>query len=279
LLPAIALGLLSIAFAAGRAHAGILQVTISEGATSYVILDQGPLDLLTGAGNTNKIQADAAALIFPDYKIIGLNAATNNPGSSIPGIGADLTIGGEVQKITLASGPDNPVDPIVAGPDGSILDSPADTFGPSGPPPLIITATDTDYFIPPGGVLQSSMSTTDTAVPAGDTRTFESWFNPSNVLYANDIPQGAPVPLSYASTGLALNSNGATASPQSVPASAPYGLTNTTIINLTGATTGADLLFGGTTVVLVPEPAAIGTIALAAALLLFARRPRSSANV
>jgi hypothetical protein len=248
----MAVGLLSIAFGASRAHAGILQVTISEGATSYVILDEGPLDTLIGPGNTNKIQAHAAALLFPDYKIIGLNAATNNPGTITPGIGANLTIGGEVET-TLATGTELPA-------------------GIADPPPLIITATDTDYTLPPGGVLESSMSETDTAVPAGETRTFESWFNPSNVPYATDIPQGAPVPLSYASTGLAPNSSGATAAPMIVPAVLPYGLTNTTVITLSGAS--ADITFGGSTVVAipVPEPAALAVVALGGVLLLAARR-------
>jgi hypothetical protein len=239
-----------IALAAGHAHAGILQITVSEGATSYLILDEGPLDTLVAPppSNINKIQALAAALVFPDYKIVGLNATTNDPGSTDPGIGANLTIGGEVQKL----------DAGFAGPSAS---------------PLIITATDTDYSLPAGGrVLYSSMSTTDTAVPAGDTRTFESWYNPTNVPYATDVPQGVPVPLSYASTGLPPNSNGQTAAPVGVPLASLYGLTNTTVITMTGA--NADMIFGGTTVVLVPEPGALIMIALFGVVLLAAGRSR-----
>jgi hypothetical protein len=256
LLPAIALGLLSIALAAGHAHAGILQIQISEGGTSYTIFDEGALDTLTGPGNNNKIQALAGALIFPDYKIIGLNAATNDPGTSI---GADLTIGGEVETNLLA-GPEQP----------------ADTFG-SAVLPLIITATDTDYTFPPGGVLQSSMSETDTAVPAGNVRTFESWFNPTNVPYANDIPQGTPIPLAYASTGLAPNSGGSTAALKTVTPVTLFGLTNTTTINLNGS--ASDIVFNGATLVTpIPEPTAIA-LAACTVLLLATRRMRSGLNV
>jgi len=88
----------------GTARAGILQIEITEGATSYVILDEGPLDTLVAPppDNINKIQALAAALVFPDYKVIGLSASTNNPGAAS---GAVLTMSGHVQRLTSGSAP------------------------------------------------------------------------------------------------------------------------------------------------------------------------------
>jgi hypothetical protein len=123
LLLGVACGLASIALLGSEARAGGLQITISEGATSYVILDEGPLDTLLAPppDNINKIQALDAALVFPDYKIVGLNAATNNPGSPDINVGAVLVLGGQILRTTAGS---------------------AD--------PLIITATDTDYSLPLG---------------------------------------------------------------------------------------------------------------------------------
>jgi len=254
LLMGVACGLALIAFPRGESRAGTLQITISEGATSYIILDEGPLDTLVAPppDNINKIQALAAALVFPDYKIVGLNAATNNPGVADPGVGAILTVGGEVQKLTAGTAP-----------------------------ALTITVTDTDYNQPGNPrTLQSTMSTTFTGEPAG-TRTFTSWYNPSNAPYATDVVQGLPVPLSYTSTGAALNSHGDTAAPISVPPAGFYGLTNTTVITM--GTVGGDLVFGGSTQVssVIPEPASVALLSIGlplTLLLVAAKRRRARAH-
>jgi hypothetical protein len=230
--------LASIAFMGGEARAGILQITISEGATSYVILDEGPLDTLLAPppDNVNKIQAVAAALLFPDYKVIGLSASTNNPGDST---GANLTLGGHVQRLTSGAAP-----------------------------ALIVSVTDTDYTAAPGGHLQSSASNTFTAAPTGDTRTFVSYFNPSNTAYATDVPQGPQVPLSFTSSGMALNSHGASAATVGVPSTSLYGLTSVSTITLSAA--GADLVFGGSTqITAIPEPASMVLLALGVPLVVF----------
>jgi hypothetical protein len=224
-------------------------MTITEGATSYVVLDEGPLDTLVAPppSSVNRIQALAAALVFPDYKIVGLNASTNNPGTNTLNVGANLTIGGEIQKLT----------------DGTS-------------PSLTITATDTDYTLPSAGrILQSSMSTTYTATPFGNFRTFESFYNPSNVSYATDVPQGAPVPLSYSSPGLQPNSHGDNAAAVAVSGTGLYGLTNTTVINLSSSS--ASVIFGGSTVVLFPEPGTLGLVGLSATLVAARRRRARSA--
>jgi hypothetical protein len=230
----VACGLVSLALMGGEARAGILQITISEGATSYVILDEGPLDTLVAPppDNVNKIQALAAALVFPDYKIIGLNASTNNPGVADPSVGATLIVGGEVQKLTSGAAP-----------------------------PLIITVTDTDYNQPGNPrEMQSISSTQFTGEPVG-TKTFQSWYNPNNTLYAKQIPQGA-LPQSYSSTGTALNGLTQTSGLLPVPPAALYGLTNETVITM--GTVGGDLVFGGSTTItsVIPEPASMSLLAL-----------------
>jgi hypothetical protein len=251
----VACGLALIAFPRGETRAGILQITISEGATSYDILDEGPLDTLVAPppSNINKIQALAAALVFPDYKIVGLNASTNNPGVAVIATGANLIVGGEVQKLTGGAAP-----------------------------PLIITVTDTDYSLPgPPRFMQSISSTQFTGAPAGDTKTFQSWYNPTNAPPpppAMQIPQSA-LPFSYSSTGTGVNGLTTTSAKLGVPFAALYGLTNQTVITMTGA--GGDLVFGGSTVITsVPEPASVVMLGmgLPVTLLILLKRRKGRAH-
>jgi hypothetical protein len=244
LIAGVACGLLSIAVTGGDARAGILQITISEGATSYVILDEGPLDTLVAPppSNINKIDALAEALVFPDYKVDALSATTNNPGVADPATGANLIMSGEVLKITGGAAP-----------------------------PLIITVTDTDYSLPgPPRRMQSISSTQFTGATAGDTKTFQSWYNPTNTLYAKDIPQSV-LPMSYSSTGTDLNGLTETSAKSGVPFAALYGLTNETVITMTGA--GGDLVFGGSTKISsVPEPTSVVLLALGVPFVVWTMR-------
>lgn len=237
LIVGVAGGLSTMAFVPNDANAALLQMTVSEGATSYVILDNGPLDSTAGV---NSIQALASVLVFPDYTVVGLNASTNDPGT--PSI-ATLIVGGEVQKLTQGEAQ-----------------------------PLIVTVTDTDFTLPsPGRLLNSSMSTTYTGAPSA-VRFFTSWYNPTNAPYAKDISQGAPVPLVYGSTGIAPNSEGDTAAVVGVPFAPLYGLTNETVIVLNDA--GSDVVFGGSTAITAPEPATFSLLALGLPLSFWARRRR-----
>ena len=211
----------------GTARAGTLLITVSEGATLYDIVDEGPLDLwaFPNPDAINKIVAQTAALVFLDYKIVELTASTNNPGAPDPN-GAVLRVSGEVQRF-LTGG---------------------------AAPPLIITVTDTDYSVPAGALdLFSSASDAFTNAPSGDSHTFTSWFNPTNTSVAKDLTSGA---LTFTSSGLPLNSNNGDTDGITVGPAALYGLTNETVITLSGAS--ADIVFGGSTQVLpseVPEPA------------------------
>jgi hypothetical protein len=221
-----ACGLGMLALASGQTRAGVLEIVISDGTTSYDILDGGPLDVGMTA---NAITALTPALIFTDFTIIGLNASTNNPGAENP-TGAVLTVGGEIQRTT-----------------GGAAAS------------ITITVTDTDYNLPTGSKLLSSAATgVYTNVPAGDKQTFTSWFNPSNSPLAKDPPPSGPLMFVSAGGGLQNFSAGTPNIP--VGLAATYGLTNETVITMAGATSGTtpDIVLGGSTQVLtIPEPTSL----------------------
>jgi hypothetical protein len=214
------------------ARAGTLEIVISDGTTSYDILDGSPLD---SNPNPNQITAVASALVFPDFNIVGLNGSTNNPGAPDP-TGAVLTVGGEVQRTSAG-----------------------------GPMSLTITATDTDYTVPIGSSLSLSNGATAlfTNVPAGDTSAGTSWFNASNTPLAKDSTSGTTT---YTSNGSTPFAPGAPPNTAAVGSPTPYGLTNETVISLSGGVGGAtpDVVFGLTTQVhgaAVPEPASLSLLA------------------
>jgi len=228
LLMGVACGLAMLVLASGQARAGTLEIVISEGGTTFDILDNGPLDT---NGAINLIQGLAPALVFPDFTIVGLNAATNNPGMDNP-TGATLTVGGEIQRTTAG-----------------------------GPATITITVTDTDYVLPAGAKTMTSQdSGTYTNTTAGDTQTFTSWFNPNNTPGAKQI---ASPTLTYASTGQGLNGPpGIPTPPVPVGSASTYGLTNETVLTMAGAPAGVtpDIVFGGSTKILgtaIPEPASL----------------------
>jgi len=217
-----------------QSRAGTLEIVISDGTTSYDILDGSPLD---SNPNPNQITAIASSLVFPDFTVIGLNASTNNPGAPDP-TGAVMTAGGEVQRSTAG-----------------------------GPLGLTVTVTDTDYTVPIGSsmTLSSGASALFTNVPAGNTSAGTSWFNPSNTPLAKDAPPAGPTTLT--ADGSTPFSPGAPPVTVPVGATNPYGLTNETVITLSGGAGGAtpDVVFGLTTQVhsnpVIPEPASLSLLA------------------
>jgi hypothetical protein len=133
-----------------------LQLTVTEGSTTYVIIDEGPLDTQFGANN---IQALAGALVFPDFQIVDLSATTNDPGTSAL---ASLSIAGTVHRTTGGA-----------------------------PVTLTITATDVGFTLPAGSrTLVSSTSDNFGPSSSGDSATFTSWFNPTNAPFATDVSSG-----------------------------------------------------------------------------------------
>jgi len=232
LLFGVACGLAMLVMASGQARAGTLEIMITSGATTFDILDNGPLDTNPALNN---IQALGSALVFPDFTVNGLIATTNNPGAENP-TGATLNVTGDITRTT-----------------GGAAAS------------ITISVTDEDYTLPSGTkTLTSNTSSLFTNVNAGDTHSFTSWYNPSNTAFAKDVSSGT---ITYTGTGAQTQSN-STPTPLMVPAGSQltYGLTNETILTMAGApgvTTegaGAEMGFSGTTTVLgtvVPEPASL----------------------
>ncbi len=155
----------------------------------------------------------APALIFPDFKVVGLNASTNNPGMDNPA-GATLIVGAEIQRIT-----------------GGAAAS------------LTISVTDEDYALPAGSKLLTSGATgLFTNVPAGDTQKFTSWFNPSNTALAKEPPPAGPITFVSAGGGV---QNFSTVTPGiPVGSAGTYGLTNETVITMGGGARRIDSRHG-----------------------------------
>jgi len=215
-----------------------LLVTGSGGPTISII-DNGPLDTDPTIGS---IQADTSILNAillaggSGYQFNTLGASSNSPGSASL---ATLSQTGQVQ--------------LTPGGTGSIR----------------VLASDADYLLPSGvsNALLDSSSSTFTSAPAGDSQMFTSYFNPSNTLGATEV---ASPSVDLVSTGTLPNSQAGDAAPVSVSSLAPYGLSDTAIITLSGGAPGApsQLQFAGTTAVTapvapVPLPAAVwGGLAL-----------------
>jgi len=222
LLMGVACGLAMVALASSQARAGTLEILISEGGTTYDILDQSPLD---NNPAVNAIQQIAGSLVFPDYTINALTAVTNNPGTN-SSIGAFLTVTGDVTRSTSG-----------------------------GAPALTILVTDTDYTLPTGPkTMGSSASGTFTNVPLSDTQTFQSWFNPNNTPFAKQT--GSALLTLMSTDPVVPNSHGADAPVIPVGTASLYGLTNQTVITLSAL--GAEVGFSGSTKILaIPEPTSL----------------------
>jgi hypothetical protein len=144
---------------------------------------------------------------------------------------------------------------------------------------LVVAVSDTDYNQPGGSsrTLFSSASDTFTNVAKGDGLTFTSWFNPSNNPFGKDDSSGS---LTLDSSGPRINSHSGDTPGASVGINIPYGLTNETVITLSGVSAGSlpDVVFGGSTQILdlppAPEPASIVLMLMAVPLIAFGARRR-----
>jgi hypothetical protein len=205
-----------------RAFASPLELIVTEGPTSYDIIDNGPLDTNPAVGS---IDALTAALVFPDYTFTTLGASSNSPGSPS---GGTLSLTGQVQLL------------------------------PGGTGSVQVFATDTDYTLPSGtsDALLGSTSSTFTAAPAGNSQAFTSYFNPSNTPGAKEV---ASPTVTLVSTGTLPNSEGGSSAAVAVTGVIPYGLSNLEDITLSDGAAGAasQLQFAGTTAITpagVPAP-------------------------
>jgi len=254
----LALGVL-IALATSTARAGLLEIDLTlQGGAVIPIVKGGPLDTANPADpdaitvNTNLLNLAIAAAGAPQLTFSALGASSNNPGVST---GANLT---QTGTATLSQG--------------------------SGPYTFTVDAFQSDFNTPVGnGSLQSSASHTFTNTAAGDTQTFQSWFDQTNTnAKTTPSPLIAFVSPSLNGSGPPnTDSGGTTAALTPLGAiNANYSLVNETVVTITaspGATSSPIDQFQGSTVVTataVPEPTSFVAMFTALPLIVFWRRHR-----
>jgi len=145
---------------------------------------------------------------------------------------------------------------------------------------ITITAFDTDYNFPMGNPKTMTTSASDTFrfTTAGDSRTFQSFFDNTNSTPPGPglaSPLLAFVPPT--GTGPFSTSNPGVDTPLGTQP-IPFGISNTTVITL-GSSASAqsaqrDQFTGATTITAVPEPASVGLVALGLGLLAVGRARR-----
>jgi hypothetical protein len=222
------------------------EITVQEsgGAPIVIIAGSPPFDIST---NPNVITVDTSVLnlSLTNFSFSNLGATSNfGPG---PGTAATLNIGGTVQRIANGGG--------------------AET--------ITITATATDYGFPANPqTLMSSTSGTFTNYVAGNSQSFQSFYDPTNVTYG--MAQPSPV-LNIAPAVTDPFSQGLDATPTAIAGGVtPFSLTNTTVITLgpsAGVGSEAIATFGGSTTV-VPEPASVALTLIGLPLLGLVRSRR-----
>jgi len=230
-----------LAAAAGGVQAGALQLQVTEGGVpTVVILDNGVFDTNAAVGVIN-VNTSVLNPTLNSFTFTSLSASSNAPGSA------------SLATISLA---------------GTVLRTTPTFTGPGlGTGAITIDATDVGFTLPASAsTLFSSATGNFTSTTAGDSETFRSWYNPSNVIDAT--VQASPL-LTFTSNGTPLNSHSGDASGAITPAT-PFGLTDRITLSMPTVTgTPGQIQFSGSTAV--PEPAALGLL-LAPLLLTRLRR-------
>jgi len=238
-----------------EARAGSLEIIVTEtGGLPIPIPDNSALDTDPTVGVINVALAGNTGLNFllDNYQFTQLGANSNSPG------------GGNTGFVTQTG-----VAQLLLGGTGSIT----------------VLASDVDYQVPPAGpgTLHTSSTAEFTNATNGNTNGFQGWYNPTNTLGNKEVPSPAPVTLSTATGQPAADPHmGQTNTP--IALVNPYGLTNQTVITLTGGSAGAlaQDRFGGTAQTFsapIPEPASMALMLGALPVLVFGlmRRRRAAA--
>lgn len=241
-------GLGMILCSGGVARAGSLELLVTEtGGPTIPISDNGGLDTDPTVGVIN-VNTTLLNLSLVNYDFTALGANSNSPGTSAV---AFLSQNGLAQLI------------------------------PGGTGSITVLASDVDYSLPnvPPGTMHSSASNTYTNATAGNTNTFQSWFNGSNTLAAKET--ASPI-VTLTSTAANPNSQSATAADTTVSLTTPYGLTNEKVITLTGGAPGAqaqDQYTASTTISgAIPEPSSMALMLAALPVWIFGVMRRRKAK-
>jgi hypothetical protein len=188
-----------------------------------------------------------------------------------------LSSGGAPYQFTSLSATSN--EPLGTGNDeaaisitGSITDS--STNPPAPLLPITISVIDTNFTFPSTPAdISSAAADTFAFSSAGDSRTFQSFFNPADT---GTPGVGIPAPLITFDLSTSILAFGQTTGASIGTPVTPYALSNVTTITLAPGPNSAEIAtdnFSGETIVTVPEPMT-GALAATAGLLLTLRRRR-----
>jgi len=233
-------GLLALGVSTRSARADFEILVMESGGPTIPIVDDGPLDINTTDPGVITVNTPALNALLTNFAFGSLgadsNRTTGTPFSNDP---ASLSQTGEVGRATLAG-----------------------TFS------ISIVAFDTDYLFPSGNpkVMTTSASDTFRFTTAGDLRTFQSFFDPTNTTPPGG---GIPSPLLAFVPPVGTGPFGTTSPGVVTPLGIqpiPFGLSNVTIITLgpsaSLSSAQRDQFSGATSVTAVPEPGSVGLFAL-----------------
>jgi hypothetical protein len=255
LLPFRIIGGLAVALTLALAPAARadFEILVTEGGGPTIpIVDGGPLD--NNPGDPTIIDVNTAGLnaLLVDYNFSQLGATSNRlTGTPFSNDAASLSVSGNAFRSTLA-----------------------------GVATITVQAFDTDYLFPAADPKTMTTAAADIFrnTTAGDSRTFQSSFDPSN-----STPPGPGVTsplLAFVppvGTGPFGTSNPGVATPLGAQPT-PFGISNTTVITLGPSSSAqsaqSDQFSGATTITAVPEPASVCLVVVGLGLMT-ARRLRS----
>jgi hypothetical protein len=234
---------------APAADAALVLLVTESGGPTIPIADDGPLDLNTTNLGVINVNTGALNSLLSNFTFASLGSTSNQP-IGTPGSN----------------------DPAFVSQTGALMRSTT-----SGTFSMTITAADTNYLFPSGNPKAMTTSASDTFafVPAGTSRTFQSFFDPSNsgppvagvasALLAFIPPVGiGPFSTSNPGISTALGTQ-----------PIPFALFNTTVITLPPGSVAqqpSDQFTGMTIVTPVPEPATCALLFAGVGALVIRRR-------
>jgi len=243
---------LALTLALAPAARADFEILVTEGGGPTIpIVDDGPLDTNLTPGIITVSTTGLNALLV-NYNFSDLGAESNRlSGTPFSNDPASLSQTGTAIRSTLG-----------------------------GVATITVQAFDTDYLFPAGNPKTMTTAASDTFrfTTAGDSRTFQSFFDPTN---ATPPGPGIPSPLLVFVPPVGVGPFGTSNPGVTTPLGAqptPFGISNTTVITLGPSTSAqtvqSDQFTGATTITAVPEPASVCLVVLGLGFVA-ARRLRS----
>jgi len=244
---------LALTLALAPAARADFEILVTEGGGPTIpIVDDGPLDSNTTDPGVITVNTSGLNALLVDFNFSSLGATSNRlTGTPFSNDAASLSVTGNATRSTLA-----------------------------GTQNITVTGFDTDYTFPTNDPKTMTTAATDTFrfTTAGDSRTFQSFFDPTN---ATPPGPGIPSPLLVFVPPVGVGPFGTSNPGVTTPLGAqptPFGISNTTVITLGPSTSAqtvqSDQFTGATTITAVPEPASVCLVVLGLGFVA-ARRLRS----